>query len=168
MAKKLKDKVTKPQTVKELKAWLYGILEFQDDKWIPNEQQWKSIKEKLFNLKEDVEIIQYSGNNLPNIPPHNTDISRSNQMPMQPHVNGASLNPQPNSHKRITLLPEGDGPIEVIDIPVADMTNLMNLPNQSIPQIPNVENISSTIKVSGKKFKTPDDLSGQPYKSKFF
>lgn len=43
---------SRPISAKELKFWLEGILEFQDDKWIPNAVQWKSIQDKIFNLEE--------------------------------------------------------------------------------------------------------------------
>lgn len=53
--KKLKPVTSKPTPIspKELKFWLMGILEFQSDDWVPNEQQWANIKDKIFNLTEE-------------------------------------------------------------------------------------------------------------------
>lgn len=54
MAKKKTKAVedTSPISSKELKFWLKGILEFQSDDWIPNAEQWDSIKNKIFNLED--------------------------------------------------------------------------------------------------------------------
>lgn len=41
-------------SAKELKFWLKGILEFQSKDWLPNAEQWKNIRDKIFSL-EDVE-----------------------------------------------------------------------------------------------------------------
>lgn len=49
-----KKKVVKPKTisVRDMKAWLNGILEFQTDEWVPDRNQWLTIKEKIFSLDE--------------------------------------------------------------------------------------------------------------------
>lgn len=50
MTKKTKKKFTVP----EFKTWLEGIMQFQDDDWSPNREQWEEIYEKIMNLKEPV------------------------------------------------------------------------------------------------------------------
>lgn len=50
MTKKTKKKFTVP----EFKTWLEGIMQFQDDNWSPNRDQWDEIYEKIMNLKEPV------------------------------------------------------------------------------------------------------------------
>lgn len=58
MAKKKMKAQTSARQIspKELKFWLEGILEFQDENWIPNREQWKNIQEKIFNLQEIYEV----------------------------------------------------------------------------------------------------------------
>lgn len=79
--KKIK-KNNKPVTKispKELKFWLRGILEFQSDEWIPNKEQWDSIKAKIFALEEELIAEQY--NSLPNsLPPPRIAQPVMNQM----------------------------------------------------------------------------------------
>lgn len=50
MTKKAKKKFTVP----EFKTWLEGIMQFQNDDWSPNREQWDEIYEKIMNLKEPV------------------------------------------------------------------------------------------------------------------
>lgn len=42
----------KAVTVQELKNWLEGVLDFQEEGWAPNTDQWEKIKKKIFNLEE--------------------------------------------------------------------------------------------------------------------
>jgi len=39
-------------TLALFKAWLSGIEEMQGEDWVPNAEQWKRIKEKLFEIEE--------------------------------------------------------------------------------------------------------------------
>lgn len=50
--KKVNKLEQKKVSVKELKYWLRGILEFQDANWVPNKEQWNNILNKIFNLDE--------------------------------------------------------------------------------------------------------------------
>jgi len=50
MAKRAKKKFTVP----EFKTWLDGIMQFQDDDWSPNREQWEEIYAKIMDLKEPV------------------------------------------------------------------------------------------------------------------
>jgi hypothetical protein len=52
--KKQTPKKAKQQSVKEFKAWLAGMLEFQPEDWTPTVDQWKTIQERINNL-QDVE-----------------------------------------------------------------------------------------------------------------
>lgn len=54
MARK-KIKTNKSMTITEFKFWLKGLVEFQPDSWAPSKEQWKTIEEKIFNLKNDEE-----------------------------------------------------------------------------------------------------------------
>lgn len=45
---------SKPRlSVQEFQTWLQGIMEFQNDDWSPNPQQWSAIYDKIMNLKTD-------------------------------------------------------------------------------------------------------------------
>ena len=48
---------SKPISTKELKFWLEGFLEFQEDDWVPNAEQWKKIQDKIFNLEDDTRLL---------------------------------------------------------------------------------------------------------------
>jgi len=56
---KTKTKTMDPRamTVFEFKSWLLGILEFQEDGWVPNLEQWKTIKSIVENLKETATVV---------------------------------------------------------------------------------------------------------------
>jgi len=41
-------------SVSEFQTWLDGIMEFQESGWSPTPEQWKSIYQKIQNLKEPV------------------------------------------------------------------------------------------------------------------
>lgn len=58
--KKVQSSTDKKLTVTELKFWLSGILEFQTNEWIPNKNQWETIKNKIFELEEQQVVIQHS------------------------------------------------------------------------------------------------------------
>jgi len=170
MAKKT-NKIVKQQTVTEFKAWLEGLLEFQDANWTPTATQWNAIKERINNLKNEPEIVHVP------VPQSGMDMQYNRaekvqwQTPQQPShqtAPGTGLLEQPSmmegmSHglevvddsNSIELLPTGEGmPQERIPIP----TSILH---------PNIQNVSSTIRTSGKKIRTPSDLSGTGYKSPF-
>ena len=43
----------KARTLEEFKNWLEGLEEFQDDGWIPNSEQWETIKGSIYLIKEE-------------------------------------------------------------------------------------------------------------------
>lgn len=53
-----KTKSKKQYTLSEFKAWLEGIEELQPDDWSPDASQWKTIREKLLNITEEVVEVQ--------------------------------------------------------------------------------------------------------------
>lgn len=74
-------------TVKEFKAWLEGIEQVQDKKWVPNAKQWKLIRDKINSISE-VEYqqhrfeqypVNYASNNSLEQPIHTTLIPSSVQ-----------------------------------------------------------------------------------------
>lgn len=52
---KAKLAIKKDTTITEMQYWLQGILEFGGDGWVPNADQWETIKEKIMTLVEDPE-----------------------------------------------------------------------------------------------------------------
>jgi hypothetical protein len=144
------------QTIKEFKAWLAGIAEFQSDDWCPNAEQWTLIKEKIANLQDDVifqEAAQLTAYNTQS-PPQRRRVMPSIMAPQEREQIGLETS--------------------VVSIPLIQPVEA-SLPIPPIPnQIasPNVENISSVVKFSGKSFKTPHvnndpAFGGGAYKSPF-
>jgi len=50
--RKVKPKL-KARTLEEFKNWLEGLEEFQDEGWIPNAEQWGTIKGSIYLIKEE-------------------------------------------------------------------------------------------------------------------
>ena len=44
-----------PLTIAQFKAWLEGVEEMQESDWIPNDVQWKKIREKIGKLCNDLQ-----------------------------------------------------------------------------------------------------------------
>jgi hypothetical protein len=71
-------------TIKEIKFWLEGITEFQDDDWVPNAEQWRTVREKIMSLKEDSsEVVYTNSNNKPKIPLKHEAPKQQHQQPVQ-------------------------------------------------------------------------------------
>jgi hypothetical protein len=41
-------------TVKEFKMWLAGVIEMQDDDWIPDARQWQKVLDKIFDIADNI------------------------------------------------------------------------------------------------------------------
>lgn len=55
MAKRTTKRTSKKEyTLAEFKAWLEGIEELQPANWAPDANQWKTIRDKLMNIVEEV------------------------------------------------------------------------------------------------------------------
>ena len=162
MAKKNVKKIVKKQSIKEFKAWLEGITEFQPDDWCPTPEQWNTIKNKINNLQDEI-IVKEIAKESPAVQPSPPTSSQANQpkriVPSLMNVEPTDETVQPLKVTHgITLLPTEDGaPPEVIDIPVPLDANGQ----------PIIQTVSSKILATGKTYKTPSDLSGKPYKSSF-
>jgi len=50
------DKQQNEITVKEFKMWLEGVIEMQDEDWIPDARQWKKILDKIYEISENVQL----------------------------------------------------------------------------------------------------------------
>lgn len=86
--KKVQSSTGKKLTVTELKFWLSGILEFQTNEWIPNKNQWETIKNKIFELEEPPMMIQHI-----NAPQQVQTVENRNDVviPSRPALFGSSL-----------------------------------------------------------------------------
>jgi hypothetical protein len=62
MSKKSKSKAK--LSVQEFQTWLQGIMEFQDNDWSPNAEQWNAIYEKIMNLKAESTVMNISAQGL--------------------------------------------------------------------------------------------------------
>ena len=59
MAKRTTKRQSKKEyTLTEFKAWLEGIEEMQPADWAPDVRQWKTIREKLLNIVEEVVEVE--------------------------------------------------------------------------------------------------------------
>lgn len=71
-------------TVSYLKSWLSGVLDFQDDDWVPNKEQWEKILGKIFMLTEEPQ------KELPVAPP--TKQNSPTTAPVKSVPSGKSIN----------------------------------------------------------------------------
>lgn len=51
-----KEKQTNDITVKEFKMWLEGVIEMQDEDWIPDARQWAKILGKIYDISDGVQV----------------------------------------------------------------------------------------------------------------
>ena len=165
MAKKVQKKATKPQTVKEFKAWLEGITEFQPVDWCPTTEQWDTIKEKISNLQEEI-IVKESVSTVQPV---------SNKAIIEPsRVNNLNLPP--------AQVPQNIDELPIVRQPPAGMSAIKLLPvgdedpgELLVPEVPQpiIQTVASSIAAppnsnfTGKQYKTPHIDSSQGYKSGF-
>lgn len=153
MAKKSIKKAVKKQSVKEFKAWLEGITEFQPQDWCPSAEQWSTIKDKIGNLPD--EMVKEVVIKETYLPQSNQPVQQS-----QPPRRVVSSLMQPTDENvqplrmipagKIELLSEDGGPPEFVDIPVEIGANGQ----------PVVQTVSSQVIASGNRMKTPHSKSG--------
>ncbi len=64
------EKEVKPQiTVKEFRMWLEGVIEMQDDTWVPDARQWSRILGKIYDISEGISIASTQNTYTPRHPP---------------------------------------------------------------------------------------------------
>jgi hypothetical protein len=52
------EKEVKPQiTVKDFKNWLEGVIEMQDDDWVPDARQWNRILGKIYDISDSTLVV---------------------------------------------------------------------------------------------------------------
>lgn len=160
--KKKQTTKVKQQSVKEFKAWLAGMLEFQPDGWTPNVEQWKTIQDRINNLQEaePVAAAPYQPMTAPYqpIPPTNVPINAPVVHPAS-YGSASTLDRafNPDMAKHIAG-PQDDGE------QLMDTSHFPKVPiNNGMPTGASVQPISSTVL---PRIKTPD-LEKGPYKSSF-
>jgi hypothetical protein len=76
--RKPRKKKLEPQTLQEFKAWISGVEEMQPSDWIPSEEQWLLIRERIKKIYEE----EYEATDAqPFVPQH--PIPRAQPMPQQ-------------------------------------------------------------------------------------
>lgn len=75
-------------TVKEFRYWLEGVIEMQDEDWIPDARQWNKILEKIYEisdeqpkLRSDAGYAGYAGYAIATHPPIYPTQHVSSQLP---------------------------------------------------------------------------------------
>lgn len=112
MSKKPKTKAK--LSIQEFQTWLQGIMEFQDDNWSPNIEQWNAIYDKIMNLKVDTPTANISAASLREIaeviedsmPNFNQPSAYQHQQPSQPLVEGNDFIQQPEQYQPPVQLSE--------------------------------------------------------------
>lgn len=146
--------VARAISAKELKFWLEGILEFQDENWIPNGEQWKSIQEKIFNLQETPEVV------------HVSNPQQQHRAPAQPQVEnvflpnggvaGQPASTFPDGSEANPLPPIGVSSIPVVPqgpMPVRDANGFYRMPNEiGGGEVPVVSSVAKVHKLKNNGF----------------
>lgn len=157
-------KRAKKVTISEMQSYVQALLDFMDEDWTPDKDQWKSLVEMVMNLKEEptktVEKI----------------VEVPVQQPMQQHTQHHPHQQPQQRGSAMDSVVEG-GNFENRNEINADETTQSRVPMNQRKDFRNinVETIGpSGVKgetgavSSGKKFKTPDvDTSGGDYESPF-
>lgn len=145
MAKRSTKRASKKEyTLSEFKAWLEGIEELQPNDWAPTADQWKTIRDKMMNIVEDVVEIPAPVPPV-NVPPAGPIYREpAFQAPMPP-----------------TALPPAESSLAPVVVPDAEMTPAARaaltgkLPSEMVPS-------------ADGKVKTPNiDTSSGDYGSSF-
>ena len=130
MAKRTTKRQSKKEyTLTEFKAWLEGIEEMQPANWAPTEAQWKTIREKLMNIVEEVVEVEVPAAVQPQqvVRPAGPPMVRQ-APPTAPAPAPIPMNPPP------TALPESSAlPAQPEMTPAAAAALQGNLPSEMVP-----------------------------------
>lgn len=85
--KKVTDTKQSSMTLVEFKSWLNGLMEFQDENWAPSPEQWRSIIDKIMNLK--VEAVEQYSERPSSVRTANTSVD--SQQPRTPQQIGSRM-----------------------------------------------------------------------------
>lgn len=58
------NEVRKKITVKNFINWLDGVIDMQEDGWVPDSKQWNKILTKIYEI-DDSEPVSHKSNNVP-------------------------------------------------------------------------------------------------------
>lgn len=110
-------------TLNEFKAWLDGVEELQPDDWTPTADQWKLIRTKIGNIKEDAPVaIQQTHQNVPQthnrvasaptipgfVPPPDVGGIPAGEIAMSPEAK-AMMKPGPDNKQKTPNIDTTDG-----------------------------------------------------------
>lgn len=91
-------------TVNDFRMWLEGVEEMQDANWVPDERQWRRIREKINEITEKTPVLHTPGLVGGTVP-----IPRGELPPVQPA--GPSMMPNPAFSQGAPRLPTNLSPV---------------------------------------------------------
>jgi len=124
-------------SMSEFKAWLDGVEEMQPSGWVPNSEQWRTIRDKIETIEIQPNYLAQSVQQFQSAEPRRINSSQ--------FVSTTSQRPEP-------LMPP-------IEIPSELKLKLQQMRSTGVPP-------GTQIGDSGN-IKTPDDFSGEQFKSTF-
>lgn len=139
-------------SVLEFKNWLEGVLDFQDENWTPNLDQWQKILQKINSLDVSTSspLDNTTKSSIPQTPKPILDVGNTPVFVPQVAVPQATV----NLDQKVQL-PKAE-PLKPPAIKVS----------KSAPRIIEGENGERVID-TGDVHVMPNDNSGRPYKSTF-
>jgi hypothetical protein len=151
-------------TVKEFKDWLGGVLDFQDENWIPNKEQWEKILNKINQLEVNAtynftkEYDDHSENYKPDFSlyPEIKDVSSQT---------GSIENKTNKRESGIVKNIDLETSVKLPESALVKNTQV-KVVQSSVPEIIKTEDGGRIIN-TGKTHKMDNDLSGKEYKSSF-
>lgn len=134
----------KKLSVSDFKNWLEGVLDFQEEGWTPNLDQWNKILEKVEELDDTPPAPAVTNTSEPP-PPQN----------VKPHMQPSTRHPRPQMDKSV-LPPDLDEPtVSLPEAPVIKGRTSLQVLQDSSPSIIN-ENGTKVIN-TGKTYKTKEN-----------
>lgn len=113
-------KRTQKKTHAEFLSWLEGVESMQEENWIPNQQQWKTIREMLNNVKPDVkEVNKPAAQQKQDVPvaqvvsPQGMPVQQQFIPPAASGFDTAPLQPAPPRQPQMAPRPSGVDPARV-------------------------------------------------------
>jgi hypothetical protein len=136
----------KKLSVSDFKNWLEGVLDFQEEGWTPNLDQWTKILGKIEELDDSTPVSHPTEKTPPgtNSPaPHYPQAQPSKTRHPRPHVDA----PAPP--------PDLEGPAATIpDEPVIKKSKSLKVSQQDVPTI--TDEKGTKVINTGKIYKTPE------------
>lgn len=177
MTKKKKHKSKTKITINEFQTWLEGIMEFQDDDWSPNNEQWNAIYERIMNLKDatnnSVNISKQSINEIVNETRseiYNNIIAENNKQTRPPSANTPhQATPKKPNGELFNSTTASDNELNDEEMEIISADEFPQLTQEEIDRriADYKKGVNESTPPKSKTIKTPDILEEGPYKSNF-